>query len=160
MAIVEDIEQVGAWQSELESLLLRLGERFARREPRLRMRDYVRGLLAPVSRKNGWQLAEYAGHATPDGLQRLLAGACWDADAMRDDVRDFVAERLGEPGGVLIVDNTGFIKKGVTSAGVARGVHRHVRQGRQLPDRRVRRLRLLPPPGADRPGVVLAEVLD
>jgi SRSO17 transposase len=120
MAIVEDIEQVGVWQSELESLLLRLGERFHRREPRLRMRDYVRGLLGPVSRKNGWQLAEYAGHATPDGLQRLLAGSTWDADAVRDDVRDFVAERLGEPDGVLIVDDTGFIKKGVTSAGVAR----------------------------------------
>src|SRR5581483_10874995 len=111
---------VGVWQSELESLLLRLGERFHRREPRLRMRDYVRGLLGPVSRKNGWQLAEYAGHATPDGLQRLLAGSTWDADAVRDDVRDFVAERLGEPDGVLIVDDTGFIKKGVTSAGVAR----------------------------------------
>ena len=99
MEIVEELEQVGVWQSKLESLLLRLGERFARREPRLRMRDYLRGLLAPVSRKNGWQLAEYAGHATPDGLQRLLARACWDADAMRDDVRDLVAERLGEPDG-------------------------------------------------------------
>jgi len=70
MAIFEDIEQVGVWQSELESLLLRLGERFHRREPRLRMRDYVRGLLGPVSRKNGWQLAD-AGHATPDGLQLI-----------------------------------------------------------------------------------------
>lgn len=120
MAISEGIEQVEVWQAELESLLLRLGERFSRREPRLRMRDYVRGLLGPVSRKNGWQLAEYAGHKTPDGLQRLLAGCVWDADAVRDDVRDFVAERLGEPDGVLIVDDTGFIKKGITSAGVAR----------------------------------------
>lgn len=120
MTIAEGVEQAGVWQTELDSLLLRLGERFHRREPRLRMRDYVRGLLGPVSRKNGWQLAEYAGHATPDGLQRLLAGSTWDADAVRDDVRDFVAERLGEPDGVLIIDDTGFIKKGVTSAGVAR----------------------------------------
>ena len=120
MAISEGVEQVEMWRAELESWLLRLGKRFHRREPRSRMQDYVRGLLGPVSRKNGWQLAEYAGHATPDGLQRLLAGCVWDADAVRDDVRDFVAERLGEPDGVLIVDDTGFIKKGVTSAGVAR----------------------------------------
>jgi hypothetical protein len=120
VTIAESIEQAGVWQSELDSLLLRLGERFQRRELRLRMHDYVRGLLGPVSRKNGWQLAEYAGHATSHGLQRLPAGSTWDADAMRDDVRDFVAKRLGEPNGVLIIDNTGFIKKGVTSAGVAR----------------------------------------
>ncbi|MFF6860270.1 IS701 family transposase [Streptomyces bacillaris] len=83
------------------------------------MRDYLRGLLAPVARKNGWQLAEYAGHRTPDGFQRLLNSSVWDADAVRDDVREYVAERLG-PGGVLIIDDTGFVKKGTTSAGVGR----------------------------------------
>ncbi|MFD5230378.1 IS5 family transposase [Streptomyces qaidamensis] len=67
------------------------------------MRDYVRGLLGRATRKNGWQLAEWAGHRTPDGFQRLLNSSVWDADALRDDVRAYVAERLG-PGGVLIID--------------------------------------------------------
>ena len=120
MAIVEGLEQAESWSEQLDALLVRVGDRFFRRETRYRMRDYVKGLLGPVGRKNGWQLAEYAGHQTPDGLQRLLAAARWDADEVRDDVRDFVAERLGEPDGVLIVDDTGFIKKGRTSAGVSR----------------------------------------
>nr|WP_255253758.1 IS701 family transposase [Streptomyces avermitilis] len=76
-------------------------------------------LLAPVGRKNGWQLAEYAGHRDPAGLRHLLNGARWDADAVRDDLREYVGERLG-PGGVLIIDHTGFIKKGTTSAGAPR----------------------------------------
>ena len=84
------------------------------------MRDYVRGLLGPVGRKNTWQLAEYAGHATPDSLQRLLATCRWEPDEVRQDLQDYVAETLGRPDGVLIVDDTGFIKKGVTSAGVQR----------------------------------------
>ncbi len=100
-------------------MFARVAGRFARADLRWRMRDYLRGLLAPVARKNGWQLAEYAGHKTPDGFQRLLNSSVWDADAVRDDVRDYVAERLG-PGGVLIIDDTGFIKKGITSAGVGR----------------------------------------
>jgi SRSO17 transposase len=84
------------WDDELEDLFLRVGHRFGRVEPRRRMRDYVRGLLGPVGRKNGWQLAEYAGHATPDGLQHLLAGARWDADEIRDELQHYVAEHLGE----------------------------------------------------------------
>ncbi|SNT44752.1 DDE superfamily endonuclease [Actinacidiphila glaucinigra] len=84
------------------------------------MRDYVRGLLGPVGRKNGWQLAEYAGHTTPDGLQHLLAGSRWEADEIRDKLQHYVAERLGEDDGVLIIDDTGFVKKGTTSAGVQR----------------------------------------
>jgi SRSO17 transposase len=107
------------WAAELESVFARVAGRFGRADLRWRMRDYVRGLLAPVSRKNGWQLAEYAGHRGPEGLQHLLNGASWDADAVRDDVREYVAEQLG-PGGVLIIDDTGFIKKGITSAGVSR----------------------------------------
>ncbi|WP_375373351.1 IS701 family transposase, partial [Streptomyces sp. KAI-26] len=108
-----------AWAAELESVFARVAGRFARADLRWRMRDYLRGLLAPVARKNGWQLAEYAGHRTPDGFQRLLNSSVWDADAVRDDVREYVAERLG-PGGVLIIDDTGFVKKGTTSAGVGR----------------------------------------
>lgn len=84
------------------------------------MRDYVRGLLGPVGRKNGWQLAEYAGHATPDGLQHLLSRSRWDADCLRDDLQVYAAEQLGSSDGVLIIDDTGFIKKGTTSAGVQR----------------------------------------
>lgn len=108
------------WDNELEDLFLRVGHRFSRVEPRRRMRDYVRGLLGPVGRKNGWQLAEYAGHTTPDGLQHLLAGARWDADDIRDELQHYVAQHLGEADGVLIIDDTGFVKKGTTSAGVQR----------------------------------------
>ncbi len=114
-----DVE-VGRWDAELDSLLLRVGERFSRIEPRRQMRDYVRGLLGPVGRKNSWQIAEYAGHATPHGLQRLLSWCRWDPDEIRDDLQDYVAERLGQPDGVLIVDDTGFLKKGTVSAGVQR----------------------------------------
>jgi hypothetical protein len=84
------------------------------------MRDYVRGLLAPVARKNSWQLAEHAGHTTPDGLQHLLSRAHWDADEVRDDLQTYVAGQLGREDGVLIIDDTGFVKKGTTSAGVQR----------------------------------------
>lgn len=108
------------WDRELDDLFLRVSHRFGRADLRRRMRDYVRGLLAPVGRKNGWQLAEFAGHRTPDGLQRLLNGATWDSDDVRDDLQSYVAERLGENGGVLVIDDTGFIKKGTTSAGVQR----------------------------------------
>ncbi|MFE1775592.1 IS701 family transposase [Streptomyces sp. NPDC059008] len=108
------------WASELEEVLLRIGHRFGRVDLRRRMRDYVRGLLGPVGRKNGWQLAEYVGHDVPAGLQHLLNRARWDPDEVRDDLQEYVAERLGEPDGVLIVDETGFLKKGTTSAGVQR----------------------------------------
>jgi SRSO17 transposase len=80
----------------------------------------VRGLLAPLASKNGWTLAEAAGDATPDGMQRLLNAAAWDADGVRDDVRGYVARHLGGAGGVLVVDETGFVKKGTRSAGVQR----------------------------------------
>lgn len=115
METESDVE-VGLWDAELDSLLLRVGERFSRVEPRRRMRDYVRGLLGPVGRKNSWQIAEHAGHDTPYGLQRLLSWCQWDPDEIRDDLQDYVAERLGQPDGVLIVDDTGFLKKGTVSA--------------------------------------------
>ena len=116
---MDGIAGAGSWAAELEGLFGRVAGRFGRADLRWRARDYVRGLLGPVGRKNGWQLAEFAGHRTPDGFQRLLNGSRWDADALRDDVRDYVGERLG-PGGVLIIDDTGFVKKGTTSAGVGR----------------------------------------
>lgn len=89
-------------------------------EPRRRARAYVRGLLAPLAGKNGWTLAEAAGDATPDGTQRLLNSATWDTDGVRDDVRSYAVEHPDERDGVLVVDETGFLKKDIRSAGVQR----------------------------------------
>lgn len=111
---------VAAWAAELDALLARVAGRFARPEPRRRAAAYVRGLLAPLERKNGWQLAEAAGDPTPDGVQDFLGRARWDADAVRDDLRAYVAEQLGDPGAVLVLDETGFLKKGDRSVGVYR----------------------------------------
>jgi SRSO17 transposase len=115
-----DVEEVGAWAAGLVALHARITGRFARAEPRRRVLAYLRGLLGNVGRKNGWQLAEHAGEATPDGMQRLLATADWDPDLVRDDLRGYVVEHLGDSGGVLVVDETGFLKKGSTSVGVQR----------------------------------------
>src|SRR3954453_18046355 len=106
--------------AELDRLHARVAGRFARSEPWARSREYVTGLVAGLERKNGWTLAEQAGEVSPDGMQRLLRWADWDIDGVRDDVRDYVVEYLGDPGGVLIVDDTGFLKKGRMSAGVQR----------------------------------------
>ena len=114
------IEEVQGWAAGLGVLHARIAGRFARAEPRRRVLAYLRGLLGNVGRKNGWQLAEHAGEATPDGMQRLLATATWDPDLVRDDLRAYVIEHLGDPGGVLVVDETGFLKKGTTSVGVQR----------------------------------------
>src|SRR5918994_1812078 len=115
-----DIEEVQAWAAGLQALHARIAGRFARAEPRRRALAYLRGLLANVGRKNGWQLAEHAGERTPDGMQRLLATADWDPDRVRDDLRAYVVEHLGEEAAVLVVDETGFLKKGTTSVGVQR----------------------------------------
>jgi SRSO17 transposase len=112
-----DVEQ---WAEEVDAVGERIGRHFARSEPRTRAVAYLRGLLSDTERKNGWQLAEHLGEATPDGVQHLLARADWDADAVRDDLARYVHEHLGDPGGVLIVDETGFLKKGTKSCGVAR----------------------------------------
>jgi SRSO17 transposase len=104
----------------LDRLHERIAHRFRRVEVRARVRRYLAGLLERVDRKNGWQLAEVIGEAGPQGVQRLLTTAVWDADAVRDDLRRYVVEYLGDgPSGVLIVDETGFPKKGVCSCGVA-----------------------------------------
>jgi SRSO17 transposase len=114
------LAEVEGWAGQFERLLERIGPRFARPEVRCRVAGFLRGLLGGVDRKNGWQLAEQAGETTPDGMQRLLTSARWDADALRDDVRGYVFEQLGDPDGVLVVDETGFLKKGTKSAGVQR----------------------------------------
>jgi SRSO17 transposase len=108
------------WARELGRVAGRIGPRFGRPELRVRAAVYLRGLVADVERKNGWQLAEFAGEATPANLQHFLGRARWDADAVRDDLARYVAEHLGGPDGVLIVDETGFLKKGDKSAGVGR----------------------------------------
>jgi len=105
---------------ELDGLHERVSGRFFRAEPRARVREYVSGLVAGLERKNGWTLAEHAGEVAPDGMQRLLRRADWDVDGVRDDMRDYVVARLGDREGVLVVDDTGFVKKGTRSAGVQR----------------------------------------
>jgi SRSO17 transposase len=109
-----------SWQAGLEELLGRIAGRFGRVEPRWRARALVLGLLSDLPRKNCWTLAEHAGDPSPDGLQHLLGRAVWDEDGVRDDVRDYVAEHLGDPGAVLVVDETGDLKKGTATVGVQR----------------------------------------
>lgn len=109
-----------AWSAAFAALLARLAPRFGRVEPRRRAAAYLRGLLAPLERKNGWQLAEAAGDPTPNGVQAFLSRVHWDAGEVRDDLRASVGEHLGDAGGVLVLDETGFIKKGVKPAGVQR----------------------------------------
>jgi SRSO17 transposase len=113
------VAEVADWAAGLEEVHRRIAGSFVRAEPRARVLAYLRGLLGQLERKNGWTLAEAAGEVSPDGMQRLLRTADWNADSVRDELRNYVVERLG-PGGVLIVDETGFIKKGIRSAGVAR----------------------------------------
>jgi SRSO17 transposase len=112
---------IGGWNEALEELHLRIAARFARSEARERVKRYLVGLLGRVERKNGWQLAEAIGDKDPQGVQRLLNSAKWDADAVREDLREYVVEHLGdEESGVLVADETGFLKKGNKSVGVAR----------------------------------------
>ena len=109
------------WSAYLEELHARIAHRFLRPEVRQRTYRYLLGLLGDVRRKNSWQMAEAIGEARPRGVQHLLNDAHWDPDAVRDDLREYVVEHLGdEASGVLIVDETGFLKKGEKSVGVAR----------------------------------------
>src|SRR5215212_9592727 len=112
---------IGKWSKAFGELHGRIAHRFARSEARERAKRYLVGLLGRVERKNGWQMAEAIGERDPQGVQRLLNSARWDADAVRDDLRDYVVEHLAEEAtGVLIVDETGFLKKGEKSVGVGR----------------------------------------
>jgi SRSO17 transposase len=111
---------VGLVTAELDRVHEQIADRFVRAEPRCRVREYVSGLVAGLERKNGWTLAERAGEVSPDGMQRLLRCADWDVDGVRDDVRGYVVQQLGDRDAVLIADDTGFLKKGARSAGVQR----------------------------------------
>jgi SRSO17 transposase len=114
------VRESTGWLAGLDILHGRIAHRFHRSEMRTRVRRYLAGLLGPVERKNGWQLAEHLGEAGPQGVQRLLNAADWEADAVRDDLQAYVVEHLGDVEGVLVADETGFLKKGPKSAGVAR----------------------------------------
>ncbi len=114
------VETVDMWAHGLEAVHCRIARHFRRAEPRRRALAYLQALLGPCDRKNGWQIAESVGELTPDGVQRLLNAAGWDADTVRDELRAYVMAHLGDPRGVLIVDQTGFLKQSTTSAGVAR----------------------------------------
>jgi SRSO17 transposase len=113
-------EDVHSWGQQLDSVVGRIASRFARSEARSRVRDYLLGLLGPVQRKNCWQLAEQVGDDSPYAAQHLLGRSDWEPDEVRDDLRAYVVEALGDPEAVLILDETGFLKKGQHSAGVAR----------------------------------------
>jgi SRSO17 transposase len=115
-----DLAMVRGWAADLDVLHARLGPRFGRAEPRRRVRAYGERLLSPVARKNGWQVAAQAGEPTPTGRQRLLAGAKWAAEAVRDDLRAYVMDHLADPAAVLIIEETGVLKKGTQSVGVQR----------------------------------------
>jgi SRSO17 transposase len=110
----------GRWQAGLEELLGRVAGRFGRVEPRRRARAFVCGLLADLPRKNCWTIAEHAGNPNPDGMQHLLGRAVWDHDGVRDDIRAYLVEALGDPEAVLVIDETGDLKKGTQSVGVQR----------------------------------------
>src|SRR5689334_2697967 len=108
------------WRQEFDELMLRVGARFARVEPRRRMAAFVQGLLAGLPRVNCWSIAEHAGDAGPRGMQRLLSAAVWDEAGVRDDLRGYVLEHFAGPGAVLVVDETGDLKKGTATVGVQR----------------------------------------
>ncbi len=112
------LTEVARWVQALARLHARIAPRFARPEPRRRALAYLQGLMSSIERKNGWQLAEHAREATPYGMQRLLSQAVWDADLVRDDLRTYVYDHLGEPTGLLVIDETSFPKEGEKSAGV------------------------------------------
>lgn len=114
------VAEVQEWAEGLDEVRALIGPRFARAEPRENVVAYLRGLVSGAERKNSWTLSEQAGQQVPDRMQRLLSTTDWDPDLVRDDLRSYVVEHLGDPDGVLIVDETGFLKKGARSAGVAR----------------------------------------
>src|SRR3954465_2227214 len=108
------------WSAGVDELTGRIAGRFGRIELRARGRGFLLGLLADLPRKNCWTIAQYAGDATPDGMQHLLARAVWDTDGVREDLRDYVVDHLGEAGAVLVIDETGDVKKGAATVGVQR----------------------------------------
>ena len=119
MAVGHRVGPAG-WRAEADRLLARMAGRFARVETRRRVRGFLLGLLADLPRKNCWSIAEHAGDGDPHGMQHLLGRASWDTDGVRDDLRDYVSAGLGDCDAVLVVDETGDVKKGTATVGVQR----------------------------------------
>ena len=111
---------IAGWVEEFACGFAAIAGRFGRREPRLQARSFLLGILSDVDTRSCWQLAEQTGDRSPHAMQRLLGEAVWDADAVRDDVRGYVIDAIGDPGGVLILDDTGDLKAGTRSVGVQR----------------------------------------
>jgi len=122
---------VDRWWEHFEVAFASIAGRFERVEPRRRARSFLLGLLSDVDTRSCWQVAEQVGDASPHAMQRLLGEAVWDADKVRDDLRDYVIDHLGEPDGVLILDDTGDLKKGTHTVGGTTPVHQHRRQDRE-----------------------------
>src|SRR6516165_5630928 len=108
------------WWTEFSAVIDRIESRFARYEPLRHAGELMAGMVSGLDRKNCWTVAEHRGAATPDGLQHLLSRAKWDADGVRDDLRDYVVDAFGDPGAILVVDETGDVKKGTATVGVQR----------------------------------------
>jgi SRSO17 transposase len=135
---------VYCWAKELMRLHARLAPRFARPEPHRRALKYLQGILSDTARKNGWQLAEHAGESRPDGMQRLLSQAAWDADGVRDDPLAYALEHLGTESAVLVIDETSFPKRGTKASRRLSAILRKQRSGGKLPGGRLSGLCDLP----------------
>ena len=153
-------DRLERWRAGFEDMFALVAGRFAQVESRRRARMYVLGLLSGAERKNSWTIAEAAGDLTPDGMQRLLNFYSWDADAVRDDVVGYVLDQLGDPSGVMVADETGFLKKGTKSAGVQRQYSGTAGRIENCQPGGVLDLRIEQRPGVDRPRTVSAGVLD
>lgn len=113
-------QEVSCWADEINVAARMIGQRFSRCDLRAHSERYLLGLISRVERKNGWQLAEELGEQTPTNLQHFVARARWSAEHVRDDLQQYVLQHLGTKDGILIVDETGFLKKGTKSVGVKR----------------------------------------
>ena len=107
-----ELEDLAPWAEAFAAFCARLDDLFVRSESRQQMHKYLRGVVAPLERKTAWQLAELVQDTTPDRMQRLLYRMPWDADAVRDQLEQFVGDRFGEPDGIEVLDETGIPKKG------------------------------------------------
>src|SRR5262249_8149945 len=154
--VVDD--RAARWRAGFDEAFGLIAGRFAQADSRRWARMYLLGLLSGAERKNSWTIAEQTGELSPDGMQRLLNFYRWDAGAVSDELRSYVREELGDPAGVVVADETGFLKKGVR--GCAAAVQRDRRVDREMPAGCVFDLHLTTRAGTDRPRALPAEILD
>ena len=146
--------EVWKWGQELERLHARIAPRFARPEPRRRALAYLQGIVSSVERKNGWHLAEHAGEGRPDGMQRLLNSAVWDADLVRADLCIYILEQLGDPKAILVIDETSVRKRGKKIGRSRHAALRHNWPAGKLSGRGLSGLRRLQRPHVAGSGIV------